>query len=108
MTQAMTVFKPIHEVVLFSGETYHIPSEKSDSFYKDLNERKFIPIGGDMVAVSAIKIVRKSNDVLERAIFGLPESVQMRVRLECKKRKEEFLPTTESIVAQMVAKFNAG
>lgn len=107
MTQAITLFKPLHEVVLFSGETYFIPSEKAEAFYRDLNASKFIEIGGDMLAVSAIKAVQKSNDALERALFGLPETVAQRVRLEAKKRKDEFLPVTEGIIAQMVEKFSS-
>lgn len=105
MTQAITLFKPIHEVVTFGGETYYIESEVAERFFADLNASKFVRIGGDMVAVSAIKLVRKSNDALERALYGLPENVCQRVRLEAKKRKDEFLPVTDGIIAQMVEKF---
>lgn len=64
----ITAYKPLEEVTLFSGEKYFIESEKKEAFYRDLNERKFVRIGGDMVAVSAIKTVRKADDYLESSI----------------------------------------
>lgn len=90
--QAIVKFVPKHEIVLFSGEKFYIPSEKYESLKKALKTEKFVEVDGSLLNVSSIKTVssaKSETNLLESLLYGKPDELKRKVRAKVSEREKE-------------------
>lgn len=111
METSVVLYEPMNEVVTFDDERFYIKSSDLPEFEKACNEKKLIPIGDELVAVSSIKRVRKASGsvaMLESLIRArdLSETAKAKIRQVVAAREKDLMPVNEAIVSNIIEKYS--
>lgn len=107
MTQ-IAEYKPMHEVVLFSGASHFIESRNYEAFKRALLNDKFVEIDGELVNVSAIERVKRAKQdtsLVESMLSGRSEDLKEKVRKVVKDREKDGFPVTEGVISNIIQKY---
>ena len=88
-------YESMHEIELYSWEKLLAPwSLKKETLLEMINQKKFIMIWDDIIAVSSIKkIWKRVKDEMESYILSFDKSTSLKMRKILKERDEKWLIT---------------
>ena len=108
MTTAVAQYRPMYEIVLFSGASHYLDAKNYEAFKQHLKNEKFVEIDGELVNVSAIERVKKAKQELslvESLLAGKNNDLKEKVRQVVRQREKEGLKVTEGVIINIIEKY---